>query len=199
MIKYYHQMTKITLLLGILLIASCGKSKEEKMLYEYQKAKARSINFNIDDLNFNIKSLDKLNDIKAKDSMAFFQNKLVEYYKTTDKEKEAISFEYVISQLDTLINSYQELILLRAKAGKSYLNYDDKENRNKFIKEKVYVENWKEQYDKYKKNPEVVLSSKYKANYTILNPVMNNAKQTFEKFFFTNSSQTQFIGEENIK
>ncbi|OXA66842.1 hypothetical protein B0A67_22925 [Flavobacterium aquidurense] len=199
MIKYYHQMTKITLLLGILLIASCGKSKEEKMLYDYQKAKARSINFNIDDLDFNIKSLDKLNDIKAKDSMAFFQNKLVEYYKTTDKEKEAISFEYVISQLDTLINSYQELILLRAKAGKSYLNYDDKENRNKFIKEKVYVENWKEQYDKYKKNPEVVLSSKYKANYTILNPVMNNAKQTFEKFFFTNSSQTQFIGEENIK
>lgn len=199
MIKYYHQMTKITLLLGILLIASCGKSKEEKMLYDYQKEKIRSINFNIDDLDFNIKSLDKLNDIKAKDSMAFFQNKLVEYYKTTDKEKEAISFEYVISQLDTLINSYQELILLRAKAGKSYLNYEDKENRNKFIKEKVYVENWKEQYDKYKKNPEVVLSSKYKANYTILNPVMNNAKQTFEKFFFTNSSQTQFIGEENIK
>lgn len=192
-------MKKLALLLGIFLAASCGKSKEEKMLYEYQKAKATSINFNIDDLDFNIKSLDKLNDIKAKDSMAFFQNKLVEYYKTTDKEKEAISFEYVISQLDTLINSYQELILLRAKAGKSYLNFEDKENRNKFIKEKVYVENWKEQYDKYKKNPEVVLSSKYKANYTILNPIMNNAKQTFEKFFFTNSNQTQFIGEENIK
>ncbi|WP_271335285.1 hypothetical protein [Flavobacterium azizsancarii] len=192
-------MKKITLLLGIFLIASCSKSKEEKMLYEYQKAKATSINFNINDLDFNIKSLDKLNDVKAKDSMAFFKNKLIEYYKTTDKEKETVSFEYVINQLDTLINSYQKLILLRAKGGRSYLNYEDKENRNKFIKEKVYVESWKEQYDKYSKNPEVILSSKYKANYTILNPVMNNAKQTFEKFFFTNSSQTKFVEEENIK
>ncbi|MDA6069479.1 hypothetical protein NJT12_07605 [Flavobacterium sp. AC] len=199
MINYYSQMKKITLLLGIFLIASCSKSKEEKMLYEYQKAKATSINFNINDLDFNIKSLDKLNDVKAKDSMAFFKNKLIEYYKTTDKEKETVSFEYVINQLDTLINSYQKLILLRAKGGRSYLNYEDKENRNKFIKEKVYVESWKEQYDKYSKNPEVILSSKYKANYTILNPVMNNAKQTFEKFFFTNSSQTKFVEEENIK
>ncbi|PKB15204.1 hypothetical protein [Flavobacterium sp. 5] len=193
-------MKKIsTLLICSLITISCSKNKEEEMLHEYQKEKVTKINFNIDDLDFDIKSLTKLNDIKAKDSMTYFKNKLTDYYKVANSEKDTLSFNYVITELDNLANSYQELILLRAKAGKSYLNYEDKENRNKAIKEKVYVESWKDQYEKYEKQPELVLSTKYKANYTILNPMLNNAKQTFEKYFYTNSNQTKFIIEEDIK
>jgi hypothetical protein len=189
-------MKKITLLLiATTLILSCTKNKEEQILYEYQKQKLANINFNINDLDFNIESLTKINEIKSKDSMAFFKNKLITYYKTSDKEKETITFDYVIKQLDTLINSYQELILLRAKAGNSYLNYEDKESRNKFIEEKVHVESWKAQYNEYNKNPELILSTKYQAKYTILNPLMGNAKQTFEKYFYTNANQTKFIKE----
>lgn len=193
-------MKKIsTLLICAIITMSCSKNKEEQMLYDYQKEKLSQLNFNIEDLDFDIKSVSKTNDITSKDSMAYFKNKLTDYYVVPNNQKDTLSFDFVINDLDNLVNSYQELILLRAKGGNSYLNYEDKEKRNQAIKEKVYVESWKSEYEKYEKNPEKVLSVKYKANYTILNPLLNNAKQTFEKYFYTNLDQTKFIVEQDIK
>ena len=67
--------------------------------------------------------------------------------------------------------------------------YDYKETLSK-------IEKLETQYNEYGKSPDEVLSTKYKANYSLKNPMLGNTKQTFEKYFYTNKTQTEFIKEE---
>lgn len=194
-------MKKSIVFLMSLIFISCGKSKEEQMLYDYQEKGVKKIfKTNLEELDFKINSIEKQEDITAKDSINYFKNELCKIWlgeNAKQSEKDTLSYNYVISKLDELVDGYQELIILNAKAGKSYKNYENKKERNKYIDASVNVKSLKSKSDIYSQNAESVLSTKYKVNYSILNPVLK-LTQTFDKLYYTDASQTKFIKEEQI-
>ncbi len=209
-------MKKITLLLlvGKLLI-SCGKSKGEQMLFDYQQKNVKTLNFDLANLDFKINKVEKVNDITATDSMKYLKLELAKYW-TTNPEKslaDTLSFEHVKSVLekniayqDTLHKLHQEAVITAIKVNNYSYELESKRKRDEAIdrmfdfKETLSeVEKIEARYNELSKNPESVLSVKYKANYSLNNPMLGNTKQTFDKVFYTNAAQTAFIKEETVE
>jgi len=207
-------MKKITLLLiGTLLIVSCGKNKEEQMLYDYQQKNAKSLNFDLEDLNFKIDKVEKVADIKASDSLKVLKEKLAEYWTKNPEQSliDTLSFEYVkdvlnksITQQDTLYKSYQELVLSAIRRSDISSEYSYKRERDKAMDEKlsnqktlIEIKSLEKYYNQLADKPDSILSTKFTAKYSQNNPLLNNTKQTFEKTFYTNSEQTEFVKSES--
>ncbi|MCD8401251.1 hypothetical protein G1K66_12675 [Tenacibaculum finnmarkense] len=206
-------MKKITLLLiGATFMISCGKNKEEQMLYDYQQKNVKALNFDLKDLDFKIKKIEKITDVTASDSLKILKKDLAKYWKKNTEESviDTLSFKYVkniinenISYQDTLYNSYQELVLSAIRRNDYLYKLKYKKQRNNAMKNRVSyqktlgeVESIEKYYNQISEKPDSILSSKYKASYTHKNPMLGNTKQTFEKVFYTNSAQTKFIKEE---
>lgn len=207
-------MKKITLLLiGTLLIVSCVKNKEEQMLYDYQQKNAKSLNFDLEDLNFEIDKVEKIADIKASDSLKVLKEKLAEYWRKNPEQSliDTLSFEYVkdvlnksIALQDTLYESYHELVLSAIRRSDILSKYRYTRERDKAMDEMVSynktlseVETLENYYNKLADKPDSILSTKFIAKYSQNNPLLGNTKQTFEKTFYTNSEQTEFVKSES--
>jgi len=184
------------------LLASCGKSEGEQMLYDYQKDNVKSgLNMDLEDLAFEIKEVKEVDKITAADSVNFYRNKLAELwlgegYDT--KEADTLTYEYVITELDSLEKGYQKLILLNIELGQEYKNYALKDKRDQASDWHLNALTWKMYNDTYQKRPDSILSTKYQAQYSINNPMLNNNKQTFDKYFYTNSENSKIIEEKMI-
>jgi hypothetical protein len=211
-------MKKVTLLLLIAtLIVSCGKNKSEQMLYDYQQNNVKALNFDLADLDFEIKKVEKINDITASDSLKLLKKEFADYWKKDAEQSlvDTLSFKYVksvlketITQQDTLYKLYQKSVLTAIRIDDYSYELESKRKRDKAMDEMfsykktlLEVETLEKYYNKLSEKPDSILSSKYKANYSLKNPMLGNTKQTFEKIFYTNASQTEFIKEEdkNIK
>jgi hypothetical protein len=209
-------MKKITLLLiGTFLIVSCGKNKEEQMLYDYQQKNAKSLNFELEDLDFKIDKVEKVADIKASDSLKVLKEKLAEFWSKNPEQSliDTLSFNYVkdvlnksITQQDTLSKSYQELVLSAIRRNDISSEYSYKRERDKAMDEKlsnqktlVEIKSLEKYYNMLANKPDSILSSKFTAKYSQNNPLLGNTKQTFEKTFYTNSKQTEFMKSESTE
>lgn len=64
------------------------------------------------------------------------------------------------------------------------------------IKKLLKVESLEKYYNALANNPDLVLSVKYRATYSLNNPRLDNKNQTYDKVFYTNKDQTKFIKEE---
>ena len=209
-------MKKITLLLiGTVFMVSCGKNKEEQMLYDYQQKNAKVLNFDLKDLNFKIQKIEKVADINASDTLKVLKRELATYWTKNPEQSliDTLSFKYVkdilnksITQQDTLYKSYQELVLsaIRRNAFSDKLRY--KRERDNAMDEKlsnekrlIKIKSLEKYYNQLSENQDSILSSKYKATYSQNNPMLGNTKQTFDKIFYTNSAQTEFIKSESTK
>lgn len=208
-------MKIITLLFLAILLYSCGNSKEEQMLYDYQQENVKSMNFDLKDLDYDVQKIKKVGDITAQDSMKLIKQELAEYWEKNPDQNlvDTLTFQYVKSVLDTnialqdtLYKVYQQSVITGIKYDNYSLEYESERKRNKAIeKMKSYqktllaVKELEEQYNQFEKDPTSILAVKYKANYSYNNPVLGNAKQTFEKYFYTNREQTKFIKHEDVK
>ncbi|PZW37629.1 hypothetical protein LX95_02865 [Mesonia algae] len=207
-------MRKITLLLiGVTFLVSCGNNKEEQMLYDYQQKNAKSLNFDLEDLNFEIDKVEKVADIKASDSLKVLKVKLAEYWTKNPEQSliDTLNFEYVknvlnksITQQDTLYKSYQELVLSAIRRNDISSQYRYKRERDNAMDEKlsnqktlIEIESLEEYYNQLADKPDSILSTKFTAKYSQNNPLLGNTKQTFEKTFYTNSEQTEFVKTES--
>ena len=188
-------MKKITLLAALCLtIISCNKSNEEKMFIDFKTAEIqKTLKTTPNELNFKIESIEKVKVIKASDSIQFLKKKLSEIYQATGEE-EKLTYDYAIKQVDTLISSVQGLIELRVKGGRSYENYEDIEFRNKWIQKKSELEYWKARYDNYSKNKDKILSTEFKVNYTINNPILK-INQNFISQIYSDNDNKKIIKE----
>jgi hypothetical protein len=208
-------MKRITLLLIMTaLFVSCGKNKGEQMLYDYQQNNVKALNFDLSDLDFEIKSVEKVKDITAKDSLGELKKEFAQYWKKEAEQSlvDTLSFKYVksvlnqtITQKDTLYKLYQEAVLTAIRIDDFSYELESKRKRDDAMDEMFSykktlgeVETIEKYYNKLAEKPDSILSTKYKANYSLKNPMLGNTKQTFEKFFYTNSLQTEFIKEEKI-
>jgi len=206
-------MKRITLLLIMTaLFVSCGKNKGEQMLYDYQQNNVKALNFDLADLDFEIKSVEKVKDITAKDSLGELKKEFAQYWEKDAEQSlvDTLSFKYVksvlnetITQKDTLYKLYQEAVLTAIRIDDFSYELDSKRKRDDAMDEMFSykktlseVETIEKYYNKLAQKPDSILSTKYKANYSLKNPMLGNTKQTFEKIFYTNSLQTEFIKEE---
>lgn len=188
-------MKKIVLVALLSFCVSCNDSQEEEIFKEFKSKQIKdTFSTTADELNFKIVSIDKTRDILALDSIKIIRDSLHEYFKTADKEKDTLTFDYAIKEYDNLINITQELILLRIKGGREYENYESKEKRNEFIKHKVILESLKNSHDQYSKNKKELLSTEYKVKYSIENPVLK-VNQTFESKIYSDRKNSKIIQE----
>jgi len=194
---------------------SCGNNKEEQMLYDYQQKNVKTLNFDLKDLDYNVQEIKKVADITAADSIKHLKQELAEYWtKNPDQSlMDTLSFQYVktvlnnsISHQDTLQKLYQSAVLTAIKIDDYSYELESKRKRDRAIddmfdyKETLSnVEKLEERYNELSKQPEAILSTKYKAIYSLKNPLLGNTKQTLDKFFYTNKAQTRFIKEEKIE
>lgn len=193
-------MKKTILLFSIsLLIFSCGKSPEEQMLTDYiGKGMKETINVNIEDTDFEIKSIEKLGEVKATDSLKYYKDKLTTFWIGSDapqQEKDTLTFTHVMKEVEKTIESQNKLILAYIKADQEYNTYEPKREREKWRGYQKDLIWWNLMNSKYSKNPDKVLSHKYKATHTMTNPVLK-VKQTFDKIYYTNSEGTVIIKSE---
>ncbi len=205
-------MKKITLLLLGILTLSCGNNKEEQMLYDYQQKNVSALNFDLKDLDYKVQKIEKVADITAADSIKHLKQELAEYWTKSPEQSlvDTLSFKYVknvlnesITQRDTLYKLYQKSVLTAIRIDDFSYELESKRKRDETLDEMFAykktlseVETLEKYYDKLSEKPDSILSSKYKANYSLKNPILGNAKQTFEKQFYTNAAQTEFIKEE---
>ncbi|MBQ0769453.1 MAG: hypothetical protein KBT58_09185 [Bizionia sp.] len=209
-------MKKITLLLiGATFIVSCGNNKEEQMLYDYQQKNVKALNFDLKDLDYNVQEIEKIADITAADSIKQLKQELAEFWTKTPEQSlvDTLSFQYVkivlnksIAQQDTLQKLYQESVLTAIKIDDYSYELESKRKRDKAMDEMfdykntlMNVEKLEGRYNEFSKQPEAVLSTKYKAIYSLKNPMLGNTKQTFDKVFYTNKAQTEFIKEDSAE
>lgn len=209
-------MKKITLLLlGATFMVSCGKNKSEQMLYDYQQKNAKALNFDLNDLDFKIKKVEKVADITASDSIKYLKQEFAEYWTKNPEQSliDTLSFKYVknvlnetITQKDTLYKLYQEAVLTAIRIDDFSYELESKRKRDNAMDEMLSykkilseVETLENYYNKLSEKPDSILSSKYRAIYSQNNPMLGNAKQTFDKIFYTNSAQTEFVKEESTE
>ncbi|OCB76146.1 hypothetical protein [Flavobacterium crassostreae] len=177
------------------LIVSCGKSNEEKLFTEFKSKELQtSLKTTPEELNFKIELIEEVKEIKASDSIKYLHDKLVEVFKPEENEKDTLTYDFAIKEVDKLITLTQELILLRAKAGRSYENYESKEQRNELIKQKVYLESWKRESENYSKNSKEILAKEYAVKYFIDNPLLK-VKQNISSKVFSNKDNTKIVKE----
>lgn len=207
-------MKKITLLFIMsMFIFSCGKSQGEKMLRDYQQKNARALNFELEDLDFKVQKVEKINGITSADSMKIIKREFAEYWTKSPEQSliDTLSFNYVkgilnqsISQQDTLSKLYQEGVLTAIKIRDYSYELESKRKRDKAIDEKYSyketlndIEALEQYHTALAVKPDSILSAKYSASYSMNNPLMGNAKQTFNKIYYTNGAQKKFIKEED--
>lgn len=196
-------------------LISCGKNKEEKMLYDYQQKNVKSLNFDLKDLDFKIQKINKVADIRAADSAKYFKRQFAEYWEKNPDSTliDTLSFKFVknlldgrIVQQDTLAKLYQQGVLVAIKVGNYSYELESKRKRDKAIDEKhslketlSKIEEIEQKHNEFAKKPDSIISAKYRANYTMKNPLMSDIKQTFDKYFYTDGAQSKLIKEESVE
>lgn len=185
------------------LLISCGYNQQEQMLYDYENDGFKELlKADIKDIGFKIKEIKKVGEITANDSMQVQKEKLHNIFYnrgvTYNKDKDTLSFDYVINSNKKIAEAYQKTILMNIQNDESYLNYDLENKQNEAIEKYVYAEGAKKRYEKYKAMNNAKLADVYQATYTIKNPLLN-VEQTITKTYYTNKEGNKFIISENSK
>lgn len=197
-------MKKITLfLLGATFLISCGKSKEEQLIADY----AQTMGDAKMDLNFKMKNLEKVEDITAKDSLEILKsyfdekrgNKISEFQEGIDRNKE--NLDKYTKQLAETNPNHTSLVELYEK----YINEAKSEVERYEQNIKLYEGDCKGTFlepvlisiKDYEKKGDEILVSKFKANYTVNNPLLNNTKQEITRTYYLDGSRTKVLSTES--
>jgi hypothetical protein len=196
-------MNKFLLIVGVAILAvSCGKSNGEQMLYNYQQDNVKNgLNMELEDLEFEIKEVKEVGKITAADSARIYEEKLPLMWfgdDVTKEESDTLSFDYVLTKLDAMKKSYQEIIIANIKLGEEYKNYEWTKKRDNATDAYFEVLEWELAKNSFQKKPDSILSIKYQATYSINNPMLNNSRQTFDKYYYSDPENSNFIKEEMV-
>jgi hypothetical protein len=174
----------------------------------------KALNFELEDLEFEIESVERTQSIIASDSMALTRYRLAELWENNPNQTlvDTISFEFVKSELNTVIvdkDTLQKMcsrsILKAVEFGDAVWRMESEIARDKARKERnefrillTEVELLEAYFNALAEKPDSVLSVKYVSKYRIKNPLLGNAVQTFNKVFYSNAAETSFVKEEEL-
>ncbi len=179
-------MKKLSLIViaSLFFIIGCSDSMIEKAILSHEQF----INGVQTDLNMNILSLQHSNSITVNDSLLCLNNNLykIMYHDKIPPKDSLCSFNDAVEILSmlakrvTILNNDNLLAQIEADSAA--------DNWNEQLTE---VLNLKTKYDYYiTQNSDSILVDEYRCTYTIINPFLNNAKQTITKsFYFSNGNK----------
>ncbi len=193
------------LLILAVFFMSCEKSQEEKLIATH----VQTIGDAKMDLNFDLKNLDKVRDITAKDSLDIlkpeFEEKrteklsqlnasledstMIEFYQEqiekykTDPLYSGEIFEGSIERFESSLSEEKE----SKERTKEIINTYETDCKGTFL-EPIY-----NRINQYEQTPDKILATEYKVNYSIENPMLNNEKQEFDKIFIINGERTKVL------
>lgn len=192
-------MKKILIILTSLTLASCGQSKEEKLISDY----VQTFGDSKIDANFKMKNLEKQNDITAKDSLVILKSyfeekkndKISQFQETIDYNKERLEEKTKdlaesnpsFTSINELYQEYIDDAISEIKRNEKNIELYQGDCKGTFL-EPILIK-----ISDYEKKGDKVLYTKYKASYSINNPMLNNTKQEFEREFYINSDKTEVI------
>ena len=205
---------KILLPIFLITLMSC-KSEQEKLILDREQTMGKTKI----DLHMSVKSMQYVGSITGLDSSILV---IQESYSDVNSVEELISNRD--SSLD-IIKVYEDNMLVLNKSYSDYENYDSqiKLNFDKIFRKRkgrsytsIYnshkdvIESAISEYDShilklnstidqhnhYVEIGDVVLVNKWKAVYTIQNPMLNNVKQTIEKTYYLSPNNNSIIGSE---
>lgn len=183
-------------------MVSCGKSKEEQLIADY----AQTLQNTKIDLNFKMISLEKLEDITAKDSLTA----LKEYFKEK-RDKKILGFsikkETYKGLLETAKNNLEETPKNHESTVKMYQGHIEEytkelENVDKSIALYdgdcigTFLEPVVSSIKDYENRGDEILASKFKAVYSMDNPLLKT-KQEITKLYYLNGDRTKVLGTES--
>lgn len=164
-------MRKLTLLfIASVLFVSCGKNKGEQMLTDYKQKQVSRLNIDLKDLDFKISKVERLGDVTAADSMRIIEDKFLQ-------------------------KEIWEAIKDSTDAGKiKMIRYYGiaRGFKRSTIDELLVIA---QQYIDLSKDTSKVISARYKASYSLKNPLLKT-KQTFDEVFLTDAEETKFVKKE---
>lgn len=185
-------------ILSIVLFTSCSEpSPEEQMLKVYlDKELMKTINVKIDDTDYKVNSIEKSGVVTGKDSVTYYYAKLKDLWPSESLSKPE-PFRMVLIELDTIIKQYDALIKLYSEMGDEYSVKKNQRKRKEYRDIQTNVMFMSLSNAIYSKKGDSILSHKYKVNYSITNPVLK-ARQTFNKTFYSNANNTEFVNAEDL-
>lgn len=179
-------MKKIYLLLICIAFASCSNPQAE-LIADYEQTVLNTKT----DLSLDVKEIEKIGEIKGEDSLVFYMKSIGTY----TKGSEEVVLDSLISyyQSDSFFNDCIKS-LSRMKIISKLDSKDTLECRNEAIEN---VKGLKKDLDKikYYKNSGV-LANKYKATYTIKNPLLNGAEQEITNVYLFSPDNKRILGKE---
>ncbi len=197
-------MKKITLLLlGATLMLSCGKSKEEQLIADY----AQTLGDAKMDLNFKMKNLEKVEDITAKDSLEILKsyftkkkaNKISEFqdginYNKENLDKNTKELAETNPNHSSLVELYERYI---NEAKSEIERYEQNIKLYEGDCQGTFLEPVLISIKDYEKRGDEILVSKFKANFTMNNPLLNNTKQEITRTYYLDGDRTKVLSTES--
>ncbi|WP_347375142.1 hypothetical protein [Aequorivita sp. Q41] len=197
-------MKKITLLLlGATLMLSCGKSKEEQLIADY----AQTLGDAKMDLNFKMKNLEKVEDITAKDSLEILKsyftekkaNKISEFqdginYNKENLDKHTKELAETNPNHSSLVELYERYI---NEAKSEIERYEQNIKLYEGDCQGTFLEPVLISIKDYEKRGDEILVSKFKANFTMNNPLLNNTKQEITRTYYLDGDRTKVLSTES--
>jgi hypothetical protein len=181
-------MKKILFVSLSIFAISCGSNNKEKdLVSDYlQTMGDTKIDLKIEYLDF-----EKEKEIKAKDSIVILKKRMGV---KSINELEIFLKNYWEENKNSK-KDYNERIAEYGRDSDIYKNYFEIcESQFELEKE---LENTLDLWKKYDSNPEKVLVNKFKIRYSIINPLLNNAKQELKKILFINPESTKVSQEKD--
>jgi len=192
---------------------SCGFNKEEQLLYDFKKANLKANHFLIDELDFSIEEMVRVEDVTGLDSMKFYKNVFfgITTENTSFVPNAELTFEEVKDYLnkiillsDTLKQQYQKSVIDAMVSNCYSCELEAKRKRNKAIDQGIdskiavrKIEKAEISHNKFAENTSMIYALKYKATYSYNNPMLLGARQTFTSYFIVDSGSTMILKEES--
>lgn len=179
------------------LLISCTESKEKQLVSNHEQR----IGNTITDLNLKFQKFEFVKDYMAKDSLEY----LTEYFNEKKEEKindfkktKNLYQEYVEDYQSQLKKArYEEVrVLIRgyiADDEKRIKDYDKSIALYNGDCKGTFLEPVLIKINAFESKPDSIVAKEYDVTYTILNPILNNVKQTLSKTYYTNSDITKIL------
>lgn len=188
-------MKTLLLLIVCVLFLSCKPSKVEQLILDHEQ----TIDGVKTDFNMKIIELTKLRDFTASDSLLilepYFEKKKADKIKNLRFSIESDSVRLIVAEMkikdrdladiyrDEVANIKNQIALT-----KSIINIFETDCKETFL-ESTYSS-----IQKFSANRDSVLYTIYSCEYSVLNPFLNNVKQTIKRTYYISPDESKIIG-----
>ena len=191
-------MKKILILvLSAIIFSSCSKSQEEILIANH----VQTLGDTKMDLGFKLINLEKVSETTAKDSLKilneYFVSKRDEKIKQFEDEIERKSKEVEINS-EALEKEKNQILkdLYKDRLETALADIDRNKNNIELYQgdcKGTFLESILENIKKYESKGDEILLKKFKVQYSIKNPLLGNAKQEVNKYFYFDGNLSKII------